>query len=73
MGPLVQLGPHGPMGPHVPVIEVWGTLLEFNYHLLHAHASVREPLRPIPTFYEPLGVPAPTYFSQLVLALVSLS
>ena len=27
MIPLVQLGPHGPMGPHVPVIEVWGTLL----------------------------------------------
>ena len=46
MGLLVQLGPHGPIGPHVPIIEVWGTLLEVNYHLLHVHASVRAPPRP---------------------------
>ena len=50
MGPLVQLDPHGPMGPHVPVIEVWGTLLEVNFHLLNVHASVRAPPIPIPTF-----------------------
>ena len=50
MGPLVKLGPHGPMGPHVPFIEVWGTLLKVNYHLLHVHASVRAPPRPILTF-----------------------
>ena len=50
MGPLVQLGPLGPMGPHEPVIEVWGTPLEVKFHLLHVHASVRAPPRPIPTF-----------------------
>ena len=50
MGPLVQLGPLGPIGTHVPVIEVWGTLLEVNCHLLYVHASVRAPPRPIPTF-----------------------
>ena len=73
MIPLVKLGPHGQMGPHVLVIEVWGTMLEVNFHLLHVHASVGAPPRPIPTFQEPLGIPTPTYFSQLVLALVSLS
>ena len=50
MGPLLKLGPHGPMGPHVLVTEVWGTQLEVKLHLLHVHASVREPPRPIPTF-----------------------
>ena len=60
MIPLVQLGPHGPMGPHVLVIGVWGTLLEVRCHLLHVHASVWEPPRPIPTFKEPLVVPTPS-------------
>ena len=50
MGPLVQLGPRGPMGPHVPVIEVWGTMIEVNYHLLHVHTLVGVLSRPIPTF-----------------------
>ena len=50
MGPLVKLGPHGPMGQHVPVIEVRGTMLEVNCHLLHVHALVWAPTRPIPTF-----------------------
>ena len=50
MGPPVKLGPHGSMGPHVPVIEVWGTLIEVKFHLLCVHALVREPPRPIPTF-----------------------
>ena len=50
MGLVVQLGPLIPMGPHVTVIEVWGTLLEVNCHLLHVHASVRAPPRPISTF-----------------------
>ena len=72
MGPLVHLGPLGPMGPYVLVIEVQGTLLKVNCHLLHFHALVMVTPRPIPTFYEPLGVPTLTYFSQLVLALVSL-
>ena len=40
LGPLVQLGPLDLMGPHLPVIGVWGALLEVNYHLLHVHASV---------------------------------
>ena len=73
MSPLVKLGPHGPMGPHVPFIEVQGKMLEVNCHLLHVYASVEAPPRPIPTFQEPLGVPTPTYVSHLVLALVSLS
>ena len=47
---LVQLSPLGPIGTHVPVIEVWGTLLEVNYDLLHVHASIRAPPRPTPTF-----------------------
>ena len=63
LGPLVQLGPLGLMGPHVLVTRVWGTLLEVNLHLLHLHASAWATPRPIPTFYEPLGVPTPTYFS----------
>ena len=46
----VQLGPLGPMGPHVPVTGVWGTLLEVSFHLLHVHASLWVPPRPIPTF-----------------------
>ena len=73
MGPLVRLDPLGPMGPHVPVIEVWGILLELKSHLLHVHTLVRAPSRPIPAFQEPLGVQTTTYFSQLELALVSLS
>ena len=28
LGPLVQLGPLGLMGPHVLVTRVWGTLME---------------------------------------------
>ena len=63
MGPLVQLGPLGPIGTHVLVIEVWGTLLEVDCNLLHVYALVRAPPRPIPTFYELVGVPTPTYFS----------
>ena len=47
---LVQLGPHGTMGPHVPVIEVWGTMIEVKFHLIHVHASVGAPPTPIPTF-----------------------
>ena len=50
LGPLVQLGPLGLMGQHVPAIGVWGTLLEVNYHLLHVHALVGVPPRPIHTF-----------------------
>ena len=50
MIPLVQLGPHGPMGPHLPVIEMWGTLLEIKFHLLQVHALVWTPPRTIPTF-----------------------
>ena len=50
MDALVKLGPHGPIGPHVPVIEVWGKMLEVNCHLLHVHASVGAPPRPIPKF-----------------------
>ena len=50
MGSLVQLGPLGTMGPHVLVIEVWGTLLEVKLYLHYVHASVRAPPRPIPTF-----------------------
>ena len=50
LGPLVQLGPLGLMGPHVPVTRVWGTLLEINFHLLHVHASVWAHPRTIPTF-----------------------
>ena len=50
LGPLVQLGPLGLMGTHVPVTGVWETLLEVNFHLLHVHASVWVPPRPIPTF-----------------------
>ena len=73
MSPLVKLGPHGPMGPHVPIIELWGAMIEVKCHLRHVHASVREPPRPIPTFEDPLGVPTPTYCNQLELALVSLS
>ena len=48
--PLEPLGPLGLMGPHVPVTTVWGTLLEVNFHLLHVHALVWVPPRPIPTF-----------------------
>ena len=73
MVPLVQLGPLDPMGPHVLVTGVWGTLLDVNFHLLHVHASFWEPPRTIATFQEPLGVPTPTYFSQLELLLVTLS
>ena len=73
MSQLVQLSPRGPMGPHVPVIEVWGEILEVNCHLLHVHASVWVLPRPIPTFQEALGVTIETYFSQLELLLVSLS
>ena len=29
---LVPMGPHGLIGPHVPVIRVWGTLVEDNGH-----------------------------------------
>ena len=50
MIPLVQLVPHGPMGPLVPVIKVWGKILEFNFHLLHVHASIWMPPIPILTF-----------------------
>ena len=50
LGPLVQLGPLGLMGPHGPVTRVWGTLLEANCHLMHEHASVWAPPRSIPTF-----------------------
>ena len=50
MGPLVLLGPLGTMGSHVPVIEVRGTLIEVNFHILHVNASVWVPPRPIPTF-----------------------
>ena len=50
MSPLVQLGPHGPMGPHVPVVEVWGTILKVKLHLMHVHALVGVPPRQIPTF-----------------------
>ena len=50
LGPLVQLGPLGLMGPHVLVTGVWGTLVEVKYHLLHVHASVLVPPRTIPTF-----------------------
>ena len=32
LGPLVQLGRLGLMGPHVPVTVVWKTLLEVNFH-----------------------------------------
>ena len=50
MRALVKLGPLGLMGPHVLVIEVWGTQLEVNFHLLHVHALVGVPPRQIPTF-----------------------
>ena len=50
LGPLVQLVPLGLMGPQVLVIGVRGKLLEVNFHLLHVHASVWAPPRPIPTF-----------------------
>ena len=50
LGPLVQLGPLVLMGPHVLVTRVRGPLLEVNYHLLHVHALVWVPPRPIPTF-----------------------
>ena len=50
LGPRVRLGPLGLMGPHVPVIGVWGILLEVNSHLLHVHASVLAPPRPIHAF-----------------------
>ena len=29
---LVPLGPHGLIGPYVPVTRVWGTLVEANCH-----------------------------------------
>ena len=29
---LVPLGPHGLIGPHVPVTRVWRTLTEANFH-----------------------------------------
>ena len=45
LGSLVQLGPFRLMGPHVPVIRVWGTLLEVNCNLLQVHASVLVPPR----------------------------
>ena len=74
LGTLIHyLGPLGLMGPPRSGTRVWGTLLEVNCHLLHVHASVWVPPRPILTFQEPLGVPTPTYSSQLVLAVVSLS
>ena len=44
-------------------------MIEVKFHLIHVHASVWVPPRPIPTFQEPLGVPTPTYFSQLELVL----
>ena len=50
LGPLVQLGPLGIMGPCVPVTGVLGTLLEAKFHLLHVHASIFMSPRPIPTF-----------------------
>ena len=51
LGTLINyLGPLGLMGPHVPITRVRGTLLEVKFHLLHVHASVWAPLRPIPTF-----------------------
>ena len=51
LGTLINyLLPLVPLGPHVPVTRVWGTLLEVNFHLLHVHASVWEPPKPIPTF-----------------------
>ena len=64
MGTLVQLVPHGPIRPHVPVIEVWGTLLEVNCHLLHVHSSIRVPPRP-PYILGAIGSPD-TNLLQLV-------
>ena len=29
---LILLGPHGLIGPHVPVTRVWGTLVEVKCH-----------------------------------------
>ena len=51
LGTLINyLGPLGLMGPHARVTRVWGTLLEVNFHLVHVHALIWEPPRPIPTF-----------------------
>ena len=49
LGPLVPLGPLGLMGPPRSVTIVWGTFLDIKFHLLHVHASIWAPPRPIPT------------------------